>query len=287
MSNANRIVTAAMLTICGIFLLSGCGNGSGQNPLPDTPPPYESPESAPDRQNPAQDLHLPGDSGETAPDRHDPSPNLDPPDDPPEQHPEDSGEWKVSYLDIINEVGVSYMSWADIVEGGVTSVSFSDLTNDGTPELVFTEIDGDVVSFSVYSFVNGRSEKLVFIDRLVRVANAEYYEAYSTHDGSLIVYGSSSDLRNTSSHYYIFDDVTQPPREVVLSIKWKYGHDGVTEPEFFIDESYATEEEYGEYLGQIYEGAANRLASDGFAPLRASTADVSMSFREAEDFLKK
>ena len=282
----NRIIKVTILIIGTIFLLSGCGL-IGQNISIDMSA-SERPSDLPVFQHdPSPNLSTVDELTDTPAPQHDPQPDLQSDDETPDPQPEDTGEWKIGYHEILSEIGVSYSSWADIVERGISSVSFKDLTNDGTPELIFTYMEGGFVRFTVYGFWDGQCRNLAHIDELVRVASVEHYEAYSTHDGALIVYGSAGGLRSTSSHYHIFDDLMQPPKETTLARRWVYGHLNAVIPEYLVDGSVTTEELYNEHLEQIYDGAATRLVSDGFAPLIPGTADASMSFREGIDFLEQ
>ena len=280
-----RIFTTIMLILSAALLLGGCGDGDGQSDtaepsVPDAPPTIVSEQNEPNANEPNTN----GPSGDQPSDE----PLEEPPGQgelPTDEPPEDSGEWKAAYLDILEEVGVTYASWADIVEGGITSVSITDITNDGIPELIFTEIDGGDINFSVYGFDNGQGKRLFYLEQLARTADVEHYEAYLADDGRVIVYGSGSNLRNSVSDYYIINSFTQTPVEIELSIKWTYGHSNADIPDYFIDGELAAIDEYDEKLEQIFDGAEKRLASDGFAPLRAKTTDVSMSFSEAMELL--
>ena len=288
-----RITASIMLLMAVALLISGCGKNGEQNyeheiPATDEPPAIVADQTGSVATEPPEDNAQPADGpGQHEPPGDEPpdEPSDEPPGEPPDEPPEDSGEYKAAYLDILNEVGAKYVSWADIVESGITSVSIADLTNDGTPELFFTEIDGGDINFSIYGYNNGQARRLLYLEQLARTEDVEHYEAYSTSDGRVIAYGSSSNLRNSASDYYVINSFSQSPVGIELSIKWTYGHSDVDVPDYFIDGELVTKDEYDEKLEQIFDGAEKRLAFDGFASLREETSDVSMSFREASEFL--
>ena len=195
----------------------------------------------------------------------------------------DISGWQNAYIDVLRNIGVVNYSWGG-VESGVESVSVIDLTNDGIPELVFSNIDGYTIRFSVYSYLNGQCDRIVYIGELEHVVSAVSYDAYLTSAGNLIVRGGNGGEANYMSQFYIYRNFNTPEK-INLSHDWAAQGD-YYDGNYFIDGSQVTKGQYEAEIDRIYDGAEYCLINYYFTDERNGTRNISMNYTEAIQYLQ-